>query len=44
MKLLPIPIRARYAKVQCIIDCFEIEIEKPSDPVAQASTWSEYVQ
>lgn len=42
MKLLPIPFRARYAKVQCIIDCFEIEIEKPSDPVAQASTWSEY--
>ncbi|GBN68046.1 hypothetical protein AVEN_70939-1 [Araneus ventricosus] len=39
---LPIAFRARYAKVQSIIDCFEIEIEKPSNPIHQALTWSEY--
>lgn len=44
IKLLPIAFRARYAKVQSIIDCFEIEIEKPSAPVLQASTWSDYKQ
>lgn len=41
-KLLPLPFRARYQNVQSIIDCFEVEIEKPSDPVFQACTWSEY--
>ena len=25
-----------------MIDCFEIEIQKPCDPVHQALTWSEY--
>lgn len=30
---LPIPFRARYFKVISIIDCFEIEIEKPMDMV-----------
>lgn len=39
---LPIPFRARYKKVISIIDCLEIEIEKPSDPVRQCMTWSEY--
>lgn len=39
---LPIPFRARYHNVQSIIDCLEIEIEKPTDPVKQALTWSEY--
>lgn len=39
---LPIAFRHRYNKVNCIIDCFEIEIEKPSKPVHQALTWSEY--
>lgn len=39
---LPIPFRPRYAKVQSIIDCLEIEIEKPSNPVNQAHTWSNY--
>lgn len=29
-------------KVQSIIDCFEIEIQKPTDPMKQALTWSEY--
>ena len=40
--LLPIAFRANYAEVQSIVDCFEIEIEKLSDPVKQALTWSEY--
>ncbi|KAF5281935.1 hypothetical protein FQR65_LT14461 [Abscondita terminalis] len=39
---LPIPFRARYSKVQTIIDCLEIEIQKPSDAVKQALTWSNY--
>lgn len=41
-KCLPIPFRARYKKVQCIIDCFEISIQKPSNPVLQSLSWSEY--
>ncbi|XP_031335325.1 uncharacterized protein LOC116165155 [Photinus pyralis] len=41
-KLLPIPFRARYGKVQAIIDCLEIEIQKPEDAVKQSLTWSEY--
>ena len=40
--LLPIAFLANYAKVQSIVDCFEIEIEEPSDPEKQALTWSEY--
>lgn len=28
--------------MQSIVDCFEIEIEKPSHPIAQSLTWSEY--
>ncbi|XP_030759176.1 uncharacterized protein LOC115884665 [Sitophilus oryzae] len=39
---LPLPFRARYSTVQCIIDCLEIEIQKPSDAVKEALTWSEY--
>ncbi|KAG5862487.1 hypothetical protein JTB14_008507 [Gonioctena quinquepunctata] len=34
--------RARYSNVQTIIYCFEIQIQKPTDPVEQALTWSEY--
>lgn len=41
-RLLPIPFRYRCAKVQSIIDCLEIEIEKPSNPLKQSLTWSEY--
>lgn len=41
-KHLPIQFRANYSEVQSIIDCLEIEIEKPSHPVLQAMTWSEY--
>ena len=36
--LLPIAFLANYAKVQSIVDCFEIEIEEPSDPEKQALT------
>lgn len=39
---LPIPFRARYGKVVSIIDCLEIEIEKPSNTLHQSLTWSEY--
>ncbi|KAK5647949.1 hypothetical protein RI129_002841 [Pyrocoelia pectoralis] len=39
---LPLAFRARYNNVLCIIDCLEIEIEKPSDSVKQSLTWSEY--
>lgn len=41
-KLLPIPFRRRYKNVACIIDCFEVSIQKPSDPILQSFTWSEY--
>ncbi|XP_050510330.1 uncharacterized protein LOC126892532 [Diabrotica virgifera virgifera] len=39
---LPIAFRARYCNIYCIIDCLEIEIEKPTDAVKQSLTWSEY--
>lgn len=38
----PIPFRKNYSQVQSIIDCFEIQIEKPVDAVKQALTWSDY--
>lgn len=38
---MPIPFR-RYSSIQSIIDCLEIEIPKPSDPIKQSLTWSEY--
>lgn len=41
-KCLPVAFRKSYRKVQTVIDCFEIEMEKPSDPVTQALTWSSY--
>lgn len=39
---LPLAFRARYSNVFCIIDCLEIEIEKPSDSFKQSLTWSDY--
>lgn len=39
---LPLPFRARYSHVQSIIDCLEIEIQKPSNAINQSVTWSEY--
>lgn len=41
-KYLPISFRKRYSNVNSIIDCFEIAIEKPSNPEHQALTWSTY--
>ncbi|XP_070171156.1 uncharacterized protein [Polyergus mexicanus] len=37
-----IPFRANFAHVYGIIDCFEIQIEKPSNALQQSLTWSEY--
>ncbi|XP_018913992.2 uncharacterized protein [Bemisia tabaci] len=39
---LPVSFRARYSNVGYIIDCFEIEIEKPTHSVLQSVTWSSY--
>ncbi|KAL4713365.1 hypothetical protein ACJJTC_016833 [Scirpophaga incertulas] len=36
---LPIAFRKRYSKAISIIDCFEIQIEKPSNALHQALTW-----
>lgn len=41
-KNLPLIFKIRYSNVQMIIDCFEIQITKPSDPLKQAQTWSQY--
>lgn len=41
-KNVPIAFRHRYNQVTCIIDCLEIEIQKPSKAMHQALTWSEY--
>lgn len=40
--LLSLVFRARYRNVQSIIDCLEVQIEKPSRPLHQSLTWSEY--
>ncbi|KAI5636548.1 DDE superfamily endonuclease domain-containing protein [Phthorimaea operculella] len=39
---LPLAFKINYSNVQCILDAFEIEIEKPSNPQAQSRTWSQY--
>lgn len=41
-KSLSMAFRHRYQHVSCIIDCLEIEIQKPSKAVNQALTWSDY--
>nr|CAH0101517.1 unnamed protein product [Daphnia galeata] len=41
-RALPVSFRKNYSRIQSMIDCFEIEIQKPSDPIHQALTWSEY--
>lgn len=41
-KNLPIAFRYKYNKVTCIIDCLEIEIQKPKTALHQALTWSDY--
>ena len=42
--MMPIPLCHRFMNVQfqSIIDCFEIEIQKPQSPRYQALTWLEY--
>lgn len=39
---LPMAFRHKYNKVSCIIDCLEIEVQKPSKALNQALTWSDY--
>lgn len=39
---LHIPFCLNYSKVVAIIDCFEVEIERSSNPVHQILMWSEY--
>ncbi|KAL4717677.1 hypothetical protein ACJJTC_000826 [Scirpophaga incertulas] len=39
---MPIAFRHKYYSVSCTIDCFEIEIQKPSKAVNQSLTWSEH--
>ncbi|XP_050554357.1 uncharacterized protein LOC126911390 [Spodoptera frugiperda] len=39
---LPMAFRHKYFNIYCIIDCLEIEIQKPSKSVEQALSWSEY--
>ncbi|KAF9417154.1 hypothetical protein HW555_005665 [Spodoptera exigua] len=41
-KNLPMAFRHKYNNVSCIIDCLEIEMQKPSKAVSQAMTWSDY--
>ncbi|KAJ6642741.1 hypothetical protein Bhyg_07695, partial [Pseudolycoriella hygida] len=41
---LPIAFRANFNDVTSIIDCFEIQIQKPSNAVHQSHTWSQYKQ
>lgn len=39
---LPIQFRMLFSGVQSIIDCLEIEIQKPSSALHQSLTWSDY--
>lgn len=39
---VPLAFRKRYSDVESIIDAFEIQIEKPSNVMWQAQTWSNY--
>lgn len=39
---LPMAFRHKYRNVTCIIDCLEIEIQKPSKALNQALSWSDY--
>ena len=41
-KTMPMSFRNKYKHCVSIIDCFEIFIERPSDLVARAQTWSNY--
>ena len=39
---MPVSFRKHYSKVKCIIDCFEIFIERPTSFEARAATYSNY--
>ncbi|KAL0839756.1 hypothetical protein ABMA28_016397 [Loxostege sticticalis] len=39
---LPMAFRSRFSKTQSIIDCFEIQIQQPSNATHQSLTWSNY--
>ena len=39
---LPLAFKARFNRVTCIIDCLEIEIEKPLAAMKQSKSWSAY--
>ncbi|XP_076350612.1 uncharacterized protein LOC143247080 [Tachypleus tridentatus] len=39
---LPVSFREKFSKCACIIDCFEIFIQRPSDLQARADTYSSY--
>ncbi|XP_043234118.1 uncharacterized protein LOC122387743 [Amphibalanus amphitrite] len=39
---LPLAFKARFSSTTCIIDCLEIQIEKPSASVMQSVTYSSY--
>ncbi|XP_023951319.2 uncharacterized protein LOC112055435 [Bicyclus anynana] len=41
-RTLPMAFRHKFHKTSCIIDCLEIEIQKPSKAVNQALSWSDY--
>lgn len=41
-KFLPVAFLTEYSAVQSIIDCFETQIQKPTDPVVQSITYSQY--
>jgi hypothetical protein len=42
LRTLPMAFIANFSAVTCIIDCLEITIEKPSNPLLQAQSWSQY--
>ncbi|XP_043202322.1 uncharacterized protein LOC122370632 isoform X2 [Amphibalanus amphitrite] len=39
---LPLAFKARFARTTCIIDCMEIQVEKPSGSFKQSMTYSSY--
>lgn len=39
---LPLAFKARFRSVSAIVDCLEIEIEKPGSVLQQACSWSQY--
>ena len=39
---MPMSFRSKFGKCACIIDCFEVFIERPSDVKARAQTYSTY--